>query len=58
MTGIGRSVLNVTPDPVNAGAAPVPVLEKPPAVGFKKMTEFAGIVRVLGYGKFVEKFPE
>ena len=57
MRPIGRSVLNVT-DPVNTGAAPVPVLEKPPAVGFKKMTEFAGIVRVLGYGKFVEKFPE
>jgi hypothetical protein len=58
MTGTGRSVLNVTPVPVNAGVAPVPVFENPPAVGFKKIIEFKGISLVLGYGKLVAKFSE
>jgi hypothetical protein len=53
----GRSELYVT-DPVNAGVAPDPVFKNPSAVGFKKMTEFAGIALVLGNGKFAEKFPE
>jgi hypothetical protein len=53
----GRSELYVT-DPVKAGVAPVPVLENPPAVGFKKITEFAGITLVPGYGKLAEKLLE
>jgi hypothetical protein len=57
MSGIGRSVLNDT-EPIVAGVAPVPVLENPPAVGFKKITEFAGITLVLGYGKLPAKLSE
>jgi hypothetical protein len=53
----GRSELYVT-DPVKAGVAPVPLLKNPPAVGLRKITEFAGIALVLGYGRFAEKFPE
>jgi hypothetical protein len=55
--GEGRSELTET-DPVVTGVAPVPVLENPSTVGFKKITEFAGIALVLGYGKLAEKFPE
>jgi hypothetical protein len=54
---VGRSELNVA-KPVIAGVAPVPVLEKPPAVGFKKMIESAGVSLVLGYGKLAEKLAE
>ena len=54
---LGRSELNVT-EPVDTGAAPVPVLEKPPAVGFKKMTESAVASLVPGYGKLSEKLAE
>jgi hypothetical protein len=54
---IGRSELKVT-EPVKTGAAPVPVLENPPAVGFKKMTELVGASLVLGYGKLAEKLAE
>jgi hypothetical protein len=53
----GRSALYVT-DPVITGAAPVPVFENPPAVGFKKMTESAGVSLVPGYGKLAEKLAE
>jgi hypothetical protein len=45
-------------DPVITGAAPVPVFENPPAVGFKKITESAGVSLVLGYGKLAEKSAE
>ena len=53
----GESELNVT-EPVDAGAAPVPVLKNPSAVAFRKTTESAGIALALGKGKFVSKFPE
>jgi hypothetical protein len=55
--GAGRSELTET-DPVVTGVAPVPVLENPSAVGFKKITEFAGITLVPGYGKLAEKLLE
>ena len=53
----GRSELTDT-EPVVTGTAPVPALENPSAVGFKKITESAGITLVLGYGKFAEKLAE
>jgi hypothetical protein len=53
----GRSELTDT-DPVITGVAPVPELENPSAVGFKKMTESAGASLVLGYGKLAEKLAE
>ena len=53
----GRSELTDT-DPVVTGGAPVPVLEIPSAVGFKKITESTGITLVLGYGKLAEKSSE
>ena len=53
----GRSELTDT-EPVVTGTAPVPVLENPSAVGFKKITESAGITLVPGYGKFAEKLAE
>lgn len=53
----GRSELTDT-EPVVTGTAPVPVLENPSAVGFKKMIESAGASLVLGYGKLAEKSAE
>jgi hypothetical protein len=53
----GRSELTVT-DPVVTGVAPVPVLEIPSKVGLRKITEFAGITLVPGYGKLAEKLLE
>jgi hypothetical protein len=53
----GRSELTVT-DPVVTGVAPFPVLEIPSKVGLRKITEFAGITLVLGYGKLAEKLLE
>jgi hypothetical protein len=45
--GEGRSELTDT-DPVVTGVAPVPVLENPSAVAFRKITESAGASLVLG----------
>jgi hypothetical protein len=53
----GRSELTVT-DPVVTGVAPFPELEIPSKVGLRKITEFAGITLVLGYGKLAEKLLE
>jgi hypothetical protein len=57
LDGEGRSELTDT-DPVVTGVAPVPVLENPSTVAFRKITEFEGITLVLGYGKLVEKSAE